>query len=103
MKKVILGATMMFAGMVSSAMLMAGSMAQDLQTKSINEDIINSQGMTESYYIGNEVIPNSWHLILTAYGLTPILIIFVLIAVIGFLICTWSVWEKEVNKLINKS
>ena len=72
MKKVILGAMMMFSGMVSSAILMAGSMAQDWTLDGVHSF--------------------SWNL--TSYGLMPILKVFVVIAVIGLVISIWGALEK---------
>ena len=71
MKKMIFGATMILAGTISSSILMAGSMAQDIK------------------------LAFSSYEILTDFGLMPMLMLFILVAVIGFIVCVREFVGKE--------
>ena len=83
---------MMLAGTISSAILMAGTMVQDLRTVFVASEVIDNDGFT---LVNGEMMSNSWYLILNDYGLTSILIIFALIAFIGFAISVESALEKK--------
>ena len=73
MKKVVLGCTLLLAGILSDAMLFAGSMANDWT--------INGQ--------------HSAMWVLSRYGLMPLVLFFGLIALIGIAITLWgSLAEK---------
>lgn len=73
MKKTILGSMMFFAGIISAALLLAGSMA--------NEWTVNGQ------------FSSFWNL--SRYGLMPILFVFVGIAVIGIVIAVVGLFDKK--------
>lgn len=73
MKKVILGSIMFLAGVVSVALVLAGSMA--------NEWTIN----------GN--FSSFWNI--SQYGLMPIVYIFVGIAITGFVLAVWGLFDKK--------
>lgn len=73
MKKVILGSIMFLAGVVSVALVLAGSMA--------NEWTIN----------GN--FSSLWNI--SQYGLMPIVYIFVGIAITGFVLAVWGLFDKK--------
>ena len=73
MKKVVFGALMMLAGTVSSAILLAGAMA--------NEWTVNGQ------------FSFSWNL--SQYGLMPALVIFVLIAIVGLGIGVGGMFDRK--------
>ena len=75
MKKTILGATMFLAGLISSAVLLAGP--------------------TGIQWTNN--CDSAWWL-LSNYGLIPFLYVFVAITIIGLAIALWGVFER--NKLI---
>lgn len=72
MKKVIMGSIMMLSGLLSVAIIMAGSMA--------NEWTVNGQ------------FSAIWNI--EQYGLMPFVIAFTIIAVIGFLIAIWGLVER---------
>ena len=73
MKKMILGATMMFTGMISSAILIAGAMIQN-QTEAL-----------------------SFYSIMITYEIMPIFIVFIAIAFLGFIISLQSVLGNKEN------
>ena len=73
MKKVILGLMMLLSGIIAVAIILAGAMA--------NEWTVNGQ------------LSAVWNI--TQYGLIPALIIFSIIAVIGFLLSIWGLFEKK--------
>ncbi len=73
MKKVILGAIMFLAGTLSLAVLLGGTMANDWT--------INGQ------------LSSFWTL--SQYGLIPALYGFVAVAVIGFGIGVWGLFDKK--------
>lgn len=73
MKKVILGSMMFLAGLLSAAVLLAGSMA--------NEWTVN--GQLSSFRN------------LTQYGLMPALSIFIGIAAVGFIVAIWGIFDKN--------
>jgi len=83
MKKVILGANMMFAGMVSSAILMAGSITLDWR----GGESVYSLSWSEAVF--------SFTNVLAYYGLMPALIVFIAVAFVGFMISVWGVFEKQ--------
>lgn len=72
MKKVIMGSIMMLSGLLSVAIIMAGSMA--------NEWTVDGQ------------FSAIWNI--EQYGLMPFVITFTIIAVIGFLIAIWGLVER---------
>ena len=69
MKKVVLGSAMFLAGVVSVALLLAGSMA--------NEWTINGQ------------FSSLWNI--SQYGLMPAFCIFVAVAVVGIVLAVWGI------------
>ncbi|RKI37617.1 hypothetical protein D7V86_22060 [bacterium D16-51] len=73
MKKVILGSIMFLAGLLSVAVLLAGTMA--------NEWNVNGQ------------LSSFWNI--SQYGLAPAFYIFVGIAILGISVAIWGVFEKE--------
>ena len=73
MKKVILGSAMFLAGVISVALLLAGSMA--------NEWTINGQ------------FSSFWNL--SQYGLMPFIYGFVAIAAVGMIIAGIGIFEKK--------
>ena len=73
MKKVVLGCTLLLAGILSDAMLFAGSMANDWT--------INGQ--------------HSAIWVLSRYGLMPLVLFFVLIALLGIAITLWGILEEK--------
>lgn len=73
MKKVILGSTMFLAGLLSVAVLLAGTMSNDWN---INGQLSSFRNMAQ-------------------YGLMPVFYIFVGIAVLGISIAVWGVLEKK--------
>lgn len=73
MKKVILGAMMLLCGILSSAVLLAGSMA--------NEWTVNGQ------------FSSLWNI--KQYGLTPALFCFIGVAVVGLAIALWGLFDKK--------
>lgn len=74
MKKTILGAVMFLAGLISSAILLAGPM-----------------GMQWTH---NEQWASAWWL-LSNYGLAPVFYVFVVITIIGLCMALWGVFEKK--------
>ena len=73
MKKIILGGIMILAGIISSAILLSGTMAT---------------GFTH-----NREYSFAWSL--SQYKLTTSLIIFIIIAVVGLALSIWGLIEKE--------
>ena len=73
MKKVALGSAMMLAGVLGVAILLAGTMANNMT--------INGR------------LSFSWNL--SAYGLMPVLYIFIVLAVIGLIIGCWGLFDKN--------
>ncbi len=73
MKKVILGSSMFLAGVISTAVVLAGSMA--------NEGTVNGE------------FSSFWNI--SQYGLMPAVYIFVGIAVIGLVLAGWGVFDKK--------
>ena len=73
MKKVIWGSLMVFAGMLSAAVLLAGSMA--------NEWTINGQ------------FSSFWNM--SQYGVIPIFYVFIGVAIIGMAAALWGIFEKK--------
>lgn len=73
MKKVILGSIMFLAGVISTALVLAGSMA--------NEWTVNGQ------------FSSFWNI--SQYGLMPVVYIFVGIAVIGLALAVWGLFDKK--------
>lgn len=73
MKKVILGGMMMLAGLISTAILMSGTMATGYR-------------YTMLY---------SFSRVLRSYQLTTPLAIFIIIAVIGLALSLWGLFEKQ--------
>lgn len=73
MKKVILGSIMFLAGVISIALILAGSMA--------NEWTVN--GELSSF--GN----------ISRYGLMPVIYIFISMAIIGFVLAVWGLFDKK--------
>lgn len=73
MKKVILGSMMFLAGVISTALVLAGSM--------VNEWTVNGQ------------FSALWNI--QQYGLMPVVSIFCGIAVIGIAIAVWGLLDKK--------
>ena len=73
MKKVVLGCTLLLAGILSDAMLFAGSMANDWT--------INGQ--------------HSAIWVLSRYGLLPLVLFFGLIALLGIAITLWGILAEK--------
>ena len=73
MKKVILGSIVFLAGVISVALVLAGSMA--------NEWTINGQ------------FSSFWNI--SQYGLMPVVYIFIGIAVIGLALAVWGLFDKK--------
>lgn len=73
MKKVILGSTMFLAGLLSDAVLLAGTMFNDWN---VNGQLSSFRNMSQ-------------------YGLMPAFYIFSGIAVFGIGIAVWGVFEKK--------
>jgi len=73
MKKVVLGSTMFLAGIVSIALVLAGSMA--------NEWTVNGE------------FSSFWNI--SQYGFMPTVYIFVGIAIIGFVLAIWGLFDKK--------
>ena len=71
MKKIMFGAIMFLAGMLSMAILLAGAMAQE--------------------WTIDDRFSAFW--ILTKYGLMPVFYTFVAVAVIGLIIAIWGMLE----------
>ena len=73
MKKVILGAMIMLSGIISIAILLAGTMATG--------------------FVHDGEYSFVWSL--SQYKLTTPCIVFGIIAVLGFLLCLWGLMEKK--------
>lgn len=73
MKKVMLGSIMFLAGVISTALVFAGSMA--------NEWTVNGE------------FSSFWNI--TQYGLMPVLYIFIGIALIGLVLAVWGLFDKK--------
>lgn len=73
MKKVILGSIMFLAGIISTALILAGSMA--------NEWTID--GRFSAF----------WNI--SQYGLMPAIYIFVAVAAVGLVLAVWGVFNKK--------
>ena len=73
MKKVVMGSAMLLAGLLSAAILLGGTMANDW----------TNNGMRSSL----------WNL--SQYGLMPALCIFIGIAILGLVIAVWGIFEKN--------
>jgi len=73
MKKVILGGLMMLAGIISTAILLSGTMATG--------------------FIHNGRHSFAWSL--SQYQLTTPLYIFIVIAIVGFALSVWGLLEKK--------
>lgn len=73
MKKVILGSIMFLSGILSIAVLLAGSMA--------NEWTVNGQ------------FSSFWNI--SQYGLMPVFYCFIAVAILGFLIAAWGLFDKK--------
>ena len=73
MKKVILGSIMMLSGLLSVAIILAGSMA-------------NEWTVTGQYSA-------IWNI--TQYGLMPAIVACSIIAVVGLLLAIWGLFEKK--------
>lgn len=75
MKKVILGSTMFLTGVISVALLLAGSMA--------NEWTVDGQFSSAAL----------WNI--SHYGLMPVLYSFIEIAVAGLALAIWGLFNKK--------
>lgn len=73
MKKIVLGSIMFLSGILSVAIILAGSMA--------NEWNVNGQ------------FSSFWNI--SQYGLMPIMYIFISVAVIGLAIAVWGLFDKK--------
>ena len=73
MKKVILGSTMFLTGVISVALILAGSMA--------NEWTINGQ------------FSSLWNI--SQYGLMPAIYIFIGISIVGLALAVWGIFDKK--------
>ena len=73
MKKVVLGSAMLLAGLLSAAILLGGTMANDWTNNGIRSSLWN----------------------LSQYGLMPALCIFIGIAILGLVIAVWGIFEKN--------
>ena len=73
MKKIMFGAIMFLAGMLSMAILLAGAMAHE--------------------WTIDDRFSAFWNL--TNYGLMPVFYTFVAVAVIGLIIAIWGMLEKK--------
>ena len=73
MRKTIFGASLMLASLISTALLLSGSMANDWTIDGQHSAMWN----------------------LSRYGLTPALYSFVVLAVIGLLFALWGLVEKK--------
>lgn len=73
MKKVILGSIMFLAGIISIALVLAGSMA--------NEWTINGE------------YSSFWNI--SQYGLMPAIYIFIGIVIIGLVLAVWGLFDKK--------
>ena len=73
MKKVVLGSMMFLAGLLSTAVLLAGTMANDWN---VNGELSSFRNMAQ-------------------YGLMPAFYVFVGIVILGICIAVWGVFEKN--------
>ena len=73
MKKVVLGSAMLLAGLLSAAILLGGTMANDCTNNGMRSSIWN----------------------LSKYVLMPALCIFIGIAILGLVIAVWGIFEKN--------
>ena len=73
MKKLIFGGLMMLSGILGTAILLAGTMAN-------------------AYSVNGEV---SFSLSLSFYGLTPALVTFIIIGIAGLLLGIWGLIDKD--------
>lgn len=73
MKKIILGSMMLLTGLLSVAVLLAGTMA--------NEWTVNGQ------------LSSFW--IMSQYGLMPAFYVFVGVAIVGLVIAVWGLFEQK--------
>lgn len=73
MKKVILGSIMFLAGVISTALVLAGSMAND--------------------WTINGEYSSFWNIL--QYGLMPVIYIFIGIAIIGLGLAVWGLFDKK--------
>ena len=73
MKKVILGSAMFLAGLLSAAILLAGTMANDLTVNGMRSSLWN----------------------MSQYGLMPALYIFIGITILGLAIAIWGIFERK--------
>lgn len=73
MKKIVLGSIMFLSGILSVAIILAGSMS--------NEWNVNGQ------------FSSFWNI--SQYGLMPIMYIFITVAVIGLAIAVWGLFDKK--------
>ena len=73
MKKVVIGSMMFLAGLLSAAVLLAGTMANDWN---VNGELSSFRNMAQ-------------------YGLIPVFYIFIGIVVLGMGIAIWGVFEKK--------
>ena len=73
MKKVILGSMMFLAGLLSAAVLLAGTMANDW---SVNGELSSFRNMVQ-------------------YGLMPVFYIFIGVSVLWIGVAIWGMFEKK--------
>ena len=75
MKKIILGSFMMLSGMLGAALLLSGTMAN------------------------NMIIDGHWSFAwnLSAFGLMPALIIFIIVGVVGLILGVWGLFDKKAD------
>jgi hypothetical protein len=74
LKKLIFGGLMMLSGILGTAILLAGT--------------------TENAYSVNGEV--SFSLSLSFYGLTPALVAFIIIGIVGLLLSIWGLVEKDI-------
>lgn len=73
MKKVILGSMMFLTGVISIALILSGSMA--------NEWTVNGE------------YSSFWNI--SQYGLMPVIYIFISIAIIGLVLAVWGLFDNK--------
>lgn len=73
MKKLILGSAMFISGVISAALLLAGSMAND--------------------WTINGMLSGIWNI--SQYGLLPAFYVFILIASVGLMLAVWGLFDKK--------
>ena len=73
MKKVILGSSLLLAGLISTAVLLSGTMAHDW---TVNGQLSSFRNMDE-------------------YGLMPAFYLFIIVALLGIGIGIWGIFEKK--------